>query len=94
MAEKYITNETAAGSVQKMEDEELAGVAGGWEMPTIIDTCKQHYDYAHCCNNFGECSHLVIASSYVDRGVRHIVCSCDLGYFNGVSDTHKIGFFG
>jgi hypothetical protein len=78
---------------KQLSEDELEGVSGGLWGITLIDTCPEKYDYNHCCNNFGNCPQLVVISEYIDvsngRQMRHITCSCDKGYFTGVSDIHK-----
>jgi hypothetical protein len=76
-----------------LSEDELKDVSGGLWNITLIDTCPQKYDYNHCCNNFGNCPQLevIMDFSIVENGrrTRHITCSCNKGYFTGVSDSHR-----
>jgi hypothetical protein len=75
-----------------LDENELENVSGGLWGITIFDTCQQKYDYKHCCNNFGNCPQLDVIGEYIEvvngRKVRHFTCSCNKGYFFGVTDTH------
>lgn len=94
MTEKEVNKGKADnGNNKQLSDDELNGVSGGLFGITIIDTCQQKYDYNHCCNNFGNCPQLD-SSEHIEvvngRRVRHIVCSCNKGYFYGIIDNHNI----
>lgn len=95
MSEKEVNKErTGLGANKQLSEDELNGVSGGLFGITIIDTCQQKYDYFHCCKNFGDCPQLDVVGEYIEnvngRKVRHFTCSCNKGYFFGITDSHNI----
>ncbi|MEN6315560.1 MAG: hypothetical protein ABFD25_15105 [Clostridiaceae bacterium] len=94
MSEKEaLQQKSVTGHGKKLSDDELNGVSGGLFDITIIDTCQKKYDYNHCCYNFGKCPQLDVMGEYVEfvngRKVRHFTCSCNKGYFFGITDTRN-----
>ena len=91
MSDKEVKNHI--NKQDPLSEDELDGVSGGLYGITLFDTCQHKYDYNHCRNNFGDCPQLDVIGEYIEyvngRKVRHFTCTCNKGYFFGVTDSHN-----
>lgn len=94
MSEKEDKMSVNTENSSELSEDALNSVSGGLFGITIIDTCPQKYEYHHCCKNFGKCPQLIVICENIEvvdaNRVHNITCSCNKGFFNCVTDTHKI----
>lgn len=75
---------------EKLNDKDLEGVSGGFELPTIIDLCQNSFVYQRCvdtpwgsCKNFSRV--LVKKEETWTQTVYHYKGSCAKGCFSDIS---------
>lgn len=84
-----VEKEPAPGS-EKLNDKELEGVSGGFELPTIIDLCQNCFVYQRCVDTpWGSCKNFsrvfVRKEETLVQTIYHYNGSCAKGCFRDVS---------
>lgn len=73
-------------SSQKLSDEELENVGGGFFGITIVDTCEKRWNEGICSSAiWGECPNLLTISSVTTPFEYTDVYKCQKGYFGPVT---------
>lgn len=85
-----VVNETDPGSENAaLNEKDLENVSGGFELPTIIDFCKNELVYNVCVNApWGSCKHFSRVYVKKEEGILqtsfHYTGSCAKGCFKDV----------
>ncbi len=73
-----------------LNDNELEGVSGGFELPTIIDLCQRRFVYQRCVDTpWGSCKNFSRVfdkkEETIPQTIYHYKGSCAKGCFSDVS---------